>query len=175
MYISRFELRNYKSFYEPKSLDLQPGFNIITGQNNAGKTALLAALSLNFLGSPHRSQRTIPTPGAAMNSISWADLCITGIPAEILRVLQRPTEHNWWIAQPPLQGPFARSMGWTNGGTQDIQRLLEHIFSRETLTFQFKYQAVQNQPGNWIAVRIPTFGLYTWKAKQTTIALRFSK
>lgn len=97
MYISRFELRNYKSFYEPKALNLQPGFNIITGQNNGGKTALLVTLGLNFLGNPHRSERTIPTPGATVNSVSWADVSITATPTEVLRVLQRPTAQDWWV------------------------------------------------------------------------------
>jgi predicted ATPase len=160
VYISRFELRNYKSFYEPKRLDLQPGFNIITGQNSAGKTALLTALSLNFSGSPHRSQRTIPTPGAPVNSISWADVSITGSPAEILRVLQRPVEHDWWIARPNSQSNFAQSLQWTNAGQQDIQRLIEHVFARHKLTFQFKYQAPANQTGTWTPAQIPTFGIY---------------
>lgn len=52
MYISKFELRNYKSYYEPNAIELGPRFNIITGQNNAGKTALLNALTLNFTGDP---------------------------------------------------------------------------------------------------------------------------
>jgi hypothetical protein len=161
MYISGFELRNYKSFHEPKSLVLQPRFNIITGQNNAGKTALLNALSLNFVGNPHRSEKTVPIPGAPVNSVSWCDISITAVPTEILRILQRPTDHDWWIARPAPQSQFAKDIGWSNGGQPEVQRLLQYIFSRETLTFQFRYRAPHTQMGNLTAVQIPAFGLYT--------------
>lgn len=64
MYISKFEVRNYKSYRAPGALELKPGFNIITGQNNAGKTSLLESLSCRFSYRPHRSEITVPTPGA---------------------------------------------------------------------------------------------------------------
>ena len=159
MYISRFELRNYKSFYEPKVLELGPRFNIITGQNNAGKTALLTALNLNFRGNPHRSERTVPVRGAAVNPTSWSDVAITAKPTEVLRILQRPGQ-NWYIVRPDPQSQFARSLGWTNSGQQDIQRLLEHLFSREALIFQFRYQATEHNIGNWVPGSMPTCGLY---------------
>src|SRR5437763_13664309 len=106
MYISSFELRNYKSFYEPSALTLGPRLNIITGQNNAGKTALLSALGLGFYANPHRSEKTVPVIGSAVNSISWADVSITADPRDVLRLLQRP-EHDWWIPIPPAPAPFA--------------------------------------------------------------------
>jgi predicted ATPase len=160
MYISGFELRNYKSFHEPRPLVLQPRFNIITGQNNAGKTALLNALSLNFAGNPHRSEKTVPILGATVNSTSWCDVSITTEPVEVLRILQRPTQSNWWIARPVPQSQFAQGIGWSNAGQAEVQRLLQNVFSRKTLVFQFSYQANQNQVGNWAVKRIPTFGLY---------------
>ena len=58
MYISRFQLLNYKSFRDSGVLEFQPGINIIVGANNAGKTALLEALSLSFKDIPHRSLKT---------------------------------------------------------------------------------------------------------------------
>jgi AAA15 family ATPase/GTPase len=60
MYISRFQLLNYKSFQDSGVLEFQPGINIIVGANNSGKTALLEALTLNFKTSPHRSIETLP-------------------------------------------------------------------------------------------------------------------
>jgi AAA15 family ATPase/GTPase len=48
MYISRFQLLNYKSFQDSGVLEFQPGINIIVGANNSGKTALLEALSLSL-------------------------------------------------------------------------------------------------------------------------------
>ena len=57
MHISHFQLFNYKSFRDSGALEFKPGINIIVGANNAGKTALLEALTLSFETSPHRSIR----------------------------------------------------------------------------------------------------------------------
>ena len=67
MRICSFKIQNYKSFLEPRELTLEEGFNLIVGQNNVGKTALLEALSLQFKSKPHRSQLTAPTPTTAIN------------------------------------------------------------------------------------------------------------
>jgi len=48
MYISKFQVLNYKSYRDSTEIELKRGFNILTGQNSAGKTALLEALSLDF-------------------------------------------------------------------------------------------------------------------------------
>jgi hypothetical protein len=78
------------------------------------------------------------------------------------------------IAQPALQGPFAQSLNFTNGGPQDIQRLLEHIFSLETLAFQFQYQAVQHQSGvSCTTIQVPTFGLYTAEGQPNSRSFAF--
>ena len=58
MYISRFQLLNYKSFQDSGVLEFSPGINIIVGANNSGKTALLEALSLSLKDIPHRSLKT---------------------------------------------------------------------------------------------------------------------
>jgi len=60
MFISSFRVENYKSFLSSKNLVLSPSLNIIVGQNNAGKTALAEALSLNFIDIPHRTIKTVP-------------------------------------------------------------------------------------------------------------------
>ncbi len=65
MHISTFRVQNYKSFLEPPEIVFQPGFNVIAGQNNVGKTALLEALSLTFAHHPHRSLKTVPAPSAS--------------------------------------------------------------------------------------------------------------
>jgi AAA15 family ATPase/GTPase len=60
MYLSKFQLFNYKSFLDSGLLEFTYGINIIVGQNNSGKTALLEALTLNFDNVPHRSIKTFP-------------------------------------------------------------------------------------------------------------------
>jgi recombinational DNA repair ATPase RecF len=39
MHISKFQITNYKSYRESGEIELKTGFNILTGQNSAGKTA----------------------------------------------------------------------------------------------------------------------------------------
>ncbi|MER9554670.1 AAA family ATPase [Mesorhizobium sp. M0323] len=56
MKIDRFQLFNYSSFSDTGPVYLKPGINIIVGENNAGKSAILR--SLYQLGdAPHRSPR----------------------------------------------------------------------------------------------------------------------
>src|SRR6266851_6749160 len=74
MYITKFQVKNYKSFLASPELDLTPGFNVIVGQNNAGKTALAEVLSLEFEDKPHRSLRTIPYPNALYPPVSTANV-----------------------------------------------------------------------------------------------------
>jgi AAA15 family ATPase/GTPase len=43
--LQSFRVQNYKSYLDSGELKLSPGFNVIVGQNNVGKTALVDALS----------------------------------------------------------------------------------------------------------------------------------
>jgi len=85
MYISRFQLLNYKSFRDSGVLEFQPGINIIVGANNSGKTALLEALTLNFKTSPHRSIETLPQPNSTPIQESAAQVTLIFTKAEIHR------------------------------------------------------------------------------------------
>lgn len=58
MYISKIRVQNYKSFFDSRELTFAPGFNIIVGKNNSGKTALLEALGLSPENCPHLDIRT---------------------------------------------------------------------------------------------------------------------
>lgn len=70
MHISSLIINNYKSFYASALIQFTTGFNIIIGQNNVGKTALIEALSLHFSDIPHRSQLTLPMRDTPLNSKS---------------------------------------------------------------------------------------------------------
>jgi hypothetical protein len=72
MCISKFQVLNYKSYRDSTEVELKPGFNVITGQNSAGKTALLEALTLQFPSNPHRSIRAIPAPGVLPGEVTAA-------------------------------------------------------------------------------------------------------
>ena len=57
MHIARVRVSNYRCFKDT-SVDFVPGVNIIIGENNSGKTALLQSLALAFGGgSRHRMDR----------------------------------------------------------------------------------------------------------------------
>jgi hypothetical protein len=55
MFISHCQINNYKGFKSSDPISFGPGFNVVVGKNNAGKTALADALSLKFKSIPHRS------------------------------------------------------------------------------------------------------------------------
>jgi energy-coupling factor transporter ATP-binding protein EcfA2 len=60
MYFTEFTVQNYKSYFEPQTIRLDKGINLIIGKNNAGKTALLEAISLDFKDQSHRSLKSLP-------------------------------------------------------------------------------------------------------------------
>jgi AAA15 family ATPase/GTPase len=67
MYIAKFQVKNYKSFLSSQVVNLTSGFNVVVGQNNAGKTALVEALSLHFDNINHMSMKTSPSPGVLLH------------------------------------------------------------------------------------------------------------
>ena len=70
MLLTKAKIENYKSFRSSGEFNFTAGFNVIVGENNAGKTALIEALSLDFEHIPHRSSNTVPYRGATVNSAS---------------------------------------------------------------------------------------------------------
>jgi recombinational DNA repair ATPase RecF len=67
MLITSVRIQHYKSFLDSGEITLGSGFNVIVGQNNAGKTALLEGLGLRAGNNPHRSMATLPTRGTHLN------------------------------------------------------------------------------------------------------------
>ena len=64
MHIETVAITNYKSFLEKQTFHFEPGFNLLVGTNNAGKTTVLDVIDLEpGLNEPHRSERTIPKYG----------------------------------------------------------------------------------------------------------------
>ena len=56
MYVARIRIRNYRCFKDT-TIEFRPGLNVIIGENNAGKTTLLRAMTLVF----ERRGRSRPT------------------------------------------------------------------------------------------------------------------
>ena len=74
MYISKFQVLNYKSFRDSGELEFQPGINIIVGTNNSGKTALLESLGLEFKDNPYRDIRMKGFPESDFAGKSTANI-----------------------------------------------------------------------------------------------------
>src|SRR5689334_7760274 len=148
MRICSLKIQNYKSFLEPRELILEEGFNLIVGQNNVGKTALLEALSLKFLGRPHRSQLTARTPTAVINPASSAlvKLAISG--AELRELLLECGE----FSVPVPTGQLSPKQEGLNA--------FEAILSRDETHFTLGLSASQNNGAAFVVKDYPTHGLY---------------
>lgn len=89
MYIYQFQVFNYKSFKESGLLEFKPGINIIVGQNNAGKTALLEALELGFKNKPHHNIIVGDAPPSKNSNSSTVDVSFTVEKSEIRTLIEQ--------------------------------------------------------------------------------------
>jgi len=157
MWISRFRVQNFKSFSDSGSIDLSPGFNVITGKNNSGKSALLSAMAMGdkFQFSPHRSLASAPSADTQVSQESKIefDLRITG--NELRRMLENPND-SFSIPLPTPTGEMRNFVGFTG---DEIERIPDYIFQQAELTFRGGYIKSSNgdkyQILNW-----PSFTLY---------------
>lgn len=80
MKIDRIRISNYKSYQDTGDIELSPGMNVIVGANNAGKTAFLQAVQLQFGWAQHRSLADNPNVDfvAPKSSAIFFTLSITG-------------------------------------------------------------------------------------------------
>jgi AAA ATPase domain len=168
MYISRFQIGNYKSFRETQPLELSPGFNIVSGQNNSGKTALLEALGLNFIGKPHRSIVTVPVRDSIPNQVSWIDISFV-LPGSELRELVLSGLNTIQLVKPDLGSPFARSIGFVDDSQQSAQRLVTAVFSQKELTFRLRKQVPQIGGPSWKVNDVPSYGVYPAQKSGATL------
>lgn len=131
MYIERFQVTNYCCFADTGEVLLRPGFNLVIGPNNVGKTVLLEALVLGqFRSRPHRTSRQSRSQPINPNSTLDIDLILTG--GELKSILLSDGRDFW------IRVPGARIQG--NGPIE----FLSEIFQRDELTF-----ALRNMNGGW--------------------------
>lgn len=110
MYISKVQVTSYKSYHESGEIEFKPGFNVVVGQNSAGKTALLETMQLQFIGNPHRSPKTVPAPGEAMALASSVRITFVLTRQELLHLLKN-TNHVYAVPtfNVPGFGDFSRT------------------------------------------------------------------
>lgn len=160
MYINDLVIKNYKSYHESPKLKLEPGFNIITGQNNAGKTALLEAFSLGefFKSVPHRSLETAKTARSSLDPRSQVEASFNISRDELLDIISVP-EKEIRIPIPLITSEFAKVIKAENGDPNLGIKLRDWLFSHDNYNFQFCLEK-RDTSENYPIVRFPTFGLY---------------
>jgi ABC-type molybdenum transport system ATPase subunit/photorepair protein PhrA len=157
MYIKTVRIENYKSFGDPQTLNFSPGMNIITGQNNAGKTALLEAIHLDFQSRPHLSQETVPQVGRQPHVVSTVDFWAEIGQEELRQILG--VNEEIFIPVPVHESDFARSVGYRGRGDEH-QRVVEALLAEKTLTFKLRRSATHGGLAQWRCQEIPSFGIY---------------
>ncbi len=72
MYYTRIHIQNYKSFLNTGEIRISKGINLIIGQNNVGKTALLELLSGLSYSKPHLNAKQKPRAGSKIENSSFS-------------------------------------------------------------------------------------------------------
>lgn len=87
MWIKRVEIENFKSFLHLQTIEFGPGFNLVLGANNAGKSTVLQASDLMAQPSmPHRSVAKVSQHGSPVAGQSRVLLTLEVSVAEIRRL-----------------------------------------------------------------------------------------
>lgn len=102
MYFLNIKIANYKGYRQSTPLKLKKGINIVVGKNNAGKTALLESLSLDFCAKPHRSIVTLPAVSRQINDFSSVTVTFSLTKDELLNYLIDTQENKEMEFQLPL-------------------------------------------------------------------------
>jgi hypothetical protein len=161
--ITNFRIGNYKSYNESLQFEFSRGMNLITGQNNAGKTTLLEGISARFEGNPHRSPRTVPTPNSQFRKQSRIEVTLRLTVEEIKDcLLQMPEGAQIYFARPDLNTPFANSIEYRGGQNEIVQgqQLLTWFWKQDWHDFELVLEKSTQGNVGWQVARLPSFGHY---------------
>lgn len=126
MKIELAKIINYKSFKETEEISFTTGFNVIVGQNNVGKTALIEALSQMFTGNPHKSIEQKPNLKPPISSV-------------ISTISLEKGELNDILLQ-NMQEIFLPCGDFSND-EREVKRIFDEILKSETLKFEYQANA----------------------------------
>lgn len=150
MQISTFQLINYKSYRDSGELQFSKGFNVLVGQNNAGKSTLLEGLGLKFFSKPHKSLLVLPRSTSPVNSTSSAKVALT-VTAEELKDVLLSAAGPFYVPVPD----DVRGRGFQVG-----REVLQNILSSPSLSFRVSLVAPQGQTASFQIDRFPSHGCY---------------
>src|SRR3990172_3640058 len=149
MKLISFQLKNYKSFYDSGELRFADGFNVIVGQNNAGKSALLQGISFRFGNKPHRSLKTKPTSTTAIAPLSEALFSVECTGQELREVLLTS------------QGQFLVPVHPGSSPEHFALAKLNELFSRPQIVISLRRDGGNNI---WVT-KLTSFGDYVFDQK----------
>jgi hypothetical protein len=154
VYLSQVRVGNYKSFVDSNPLSLGPGVNVICGQNNAGKTALLEALDPSSQCNPHRSLITVPTPQTQPDPTSWVEMSFCVTRAQLLEFMREQAPRSFTLPWPQPGSAFQQ----LNQHRDSVRAFVESFLGQTDFTFRLRREFGRQIA--WIPARFPTFGLY---------------
>jgi predicted ATPase len=158
--IREFGVENCKCFAELTTLHLTSGFNVITGRNNAGKTALMEALSQRFTAKPHRSLRTAPDVSTPAHPTSTIKVTFSLERKELLSMLNRPMT-TWNIPIPTPDSDMARQIGLgTIRSYEDALCVEQWLTSQNRTQYKTIRTVLTEGPPKWTPDGTPSFATY---------------
>jgi hypothetical protein len=150
LHIRDLSIKNYKSYLESPAIHFEPGFNVVVGENNVGKTALAEALSLSFSNNPHRSTKTVPQVGIAPPSTSSVVVSVT-LTSEDLQLI--------W-SEPQFMVPLRRHSN-IGDAFREFERaltqeptLVAYVSNGQISNAQFPKYNEADHGGHWFRVSI---------------------
>ncbi|MER9277629.1 AAA family ATPase [Mesorhizobium sp. M0522] len=120
MKIERFRDLNYSSFPDTGWISLKPGVNIIVGENNAGKSALLRSIH-TLDDAPHRSLREYRAERLG-HSLQEVEVSLSGESIEGV-LLKNVNLVNWAVGE---------------NGFRTVERLIKEIIVSPNFHFRFR-------------------------------------
>jgi predicted ATPase len=148
MRLSSFAIHNYKSFKDSPRINFSSGFNVVVGQNNVGKSALLEALSLKFLLKPHKSLLTAPSSGTRLYQNSWAEVMFTLTGEELRHILLNNFDE--------FTLPLPKREQYRDGQS-GLNLLLDELFGQDEISFDLRMDTDKSpQEAKWMTAGYPS-------------------
>ncbi len=144
MKIEWIKIKNYKSYKETEKIYFSESFNVIVGQNNVGKTALIEALGQNFIGNPHKS---INLPANRLNPLSEIVISISMNNNELKDLLLERGKANILVNE-------------NEEDPTNIHSRLGQVLNIAKIEFHYKLIAQQGLKPNIQEARFPPHGIY---------------
>lgn len=172
MYIKEITVENYKGFNEAQHASWEPGFNILVGKNNAGKSSLIDEAELVFTQIPHVSLTTRPDPAIPLTKPSVVDIVFSVSRQELLIYLRRLGGVQFQIPCPPVGSDIMNRLGISVLNNDGLQKAVDWIFGQDHFNFHLRRAAGSvNQVANWVPSRNQSLSIFELPPGNVTLAV----